>query len=357
MYPDSGTIEMRGRVSSLIELGAGFHPDMSGRENIYINASIFGLTKKEIDNRLDDIIAFSELEEFIDNPVRTYSSGMYMRLAFSVAINVDADILLIDEILAVGDANFQAKCFNRLREIKSEGVTIVIVSHSLVQIEQICEKSIWINDGTIVAEGIPYDVHPQYLRYMENKRLGISEKEEAQKVEINTSVDEQPSSDEKLKDSSSEKVGEDKNVEGKKDLDRWGKGDAYFKSIKMLNKDGVAQNIFSTEDKIVFSIDIGVKKKVESAVVGIGIVRNDGTYCYGTNTQIDKYGEYSLVSDCNIKLEVPSIELLPAQYYIDFEIKDKFGNVMEYYRKALKLDIVSVISDVGIFRIKHSWKV
>ena len=144
IYPDSGTIEMRGRVSSLIELGAGFHPDMSGRENIYTNASIFGLTKKEIDARLDDIIAFSELEDFIDNPVRTYSSGMYMRLAFAVAINVDADILLIDEILAVGDANYQAKCFNKLREIKAEGTTIVIVSHSLGQIEQICDRSIWI---------------------------------------------------------------------------------------------------------------------------------------------------------------------------------------------------------------------
>ena len=114
IYPDSGSIEMCGRVSSLLELGAGFHPDMSGRENIYTNAAIFGLTKKEIDERLEDIIEFSELQQFIDNPVRTYSSGMYMRLAFSVAINVNADILLIDEILAVGDANFQAKCFNKL---------------------------------------------------------------------------------------------------------------------------------------------------------------------------------------------------------------------------------------------------
>ena len=145
LYPDSGTIEIRGRVSSLIELGAGFHPDLSGRENIYINAAIFGLSKKEIDTRLDDIIAFSELEEYIDNPVRTYSSGMYMRLAFSVAINVDADVLLIDEILAVGDANFQAKCFQKLKEIKAGGTTIVIVSHSLGQIEQICERSIWIH--------------------------------------------------------------------------------------------------------------------------------------------------------------------------------------------------------------------
>ena len=127
LYPDSGSIQIKGRVSSLIELGAGFHPDMSGRENIYTNAAIFGLNKKEIDQRLQTIIDFSELEEFIDNPVRTYSSGMYMRLAFSVAINVDADVLLIDEILGVGDANFQAKCFQKLREIKASGTTIVMI--------------------------------------------------------------------------------------------------------------------------------------------------------------------------------------------------------------------------------------
>ncbi len=166
MYPDSGSIEMKGRVSSLIELGAGFHPDMSGLHNIYTNAAIFGLSRKEIDNRLRDIIDFSELEYCIDNPVRTYSSGMYMRLAFAVAINVDADILLIDEILAVGDMHFQAKCFGKLKEIKRNGTTIVIVSHSLGQIEEICERSIWIKDGKIEQEGEPKSVHEAYTKYM-----------------------------------------------------------------------------------------------------------------------------------------------------------------------------------------------
>ena len=169
LYPDSGSIQIKGRVSSLIELGAGFHPDMSGRENIYTNAAIFGLNKKEIDQRLQTIIDFSELEEFIDNPVRTYSSGMYMRLAFSVAINVDADVLLIDEILGVGDANFQAKCFQKLREIKASGTTIVIVSHALGQIEQICERAIWIHDGLIRAEGPVRDVDLEYLEFMGQK--------------------------------------------------------------------------------------------------------------------------------------------------------------------------------------------
>jgi ABC-2 type transport system ATP-binding protein len=167
IYPSSGTIKMNGRVSSLIELGAGFHPDMSGRENIYTNAAIFGLTRKEINARLEKIIAFSELEEFIDTPVRTYSSGMYMRLAFAVAINVDADILLIDEILAVGDAAFQTKCFNRLKEIKANGTTIVLVSHSLDQIERLCDRSIWIHEGKIRMEGLPVEVHPCYMAYMD----------------------------------------------------------------------------------------------------------------------------------------------------------------------------------------------
>jgi len=186
MYPTEGTIELTGRVSSLIELGAGFHPDMSGRENIFTNASIFGLNHAEIERRLDDIIKFSELEEFIDNPVRTYSSGMYMRLAFAVAINVDADILLIDEILAVGDVSFQAKCFEKLKDIKRKGTTIVIVSHVTQQIKNICDRAIWIDEGVIREEGMPGVVTEHYLETMEERRMERVE-EEFQK-ELNDSA-------------------------------------------------------------------------------------------------------------------------------------------------------------------------
>lgn len=164
LFPDAGSITMHGRVSGLIELGAGFHPDMTGRENIYINATIFGLKKKEIDARIDRIIQFSELERFIDNPVRTYSSGMYMRLAFSIAINVDADILLIDEILAVGDAGFQSKCFEKMREIQNSGTTIVIVSHSMEQICSLCDRVIWLENGVIVKQGEPRAVCDEYMQ-------------------------------------------------------------------------------------------------------------------------------------------------------------------------------------------------
>ena len=149
IYPTKGNIEINGKLTSLLELGAGFHQDFSGRENIYFNASIFGLSKSEIDNRIDQIIEFSELEDYIDNPVRTYSSGMYMRLAFSVAINVDADILLIDEILAVGDQHFQDKCLNKMQELKKEGKTMVFVSHSESSVKFLCDRAVWLNNGEI----------------------------------------------------------------------------------------------------------------------------------------------------------------------------------------------------------------
>lgn len=164
IYPNKGKITVNGKLASLLELGAGFHPDFSGRENIYFNASIFGMTKKEIDNRLEKIIKFSELEEFIDNPVRTYSSGMYMRLAFAVAINVDADILLVDEILAVGDQHFQDRCLEKMGELKREGKTIVIVSHDMKKIKQFCDKAVWLKDGQIKMQGNTEEVVDEYLK-------------------------------------------------------------------------------------------------------------------------------------------------------------------------------------------------
>ena len=164
IYPTSGTIKTKGKLTSLLELGAGFHPDFTGRENIYFNASIFGLTAKEIDDRVQEIIDFSELGEFIEAPVRTYSSGMYMRLAFAVAINVDAEILLIDEILAVGDQYFQEKCFAKLEELKKSDKTIVIVSHNLGSIKKLCNRAIWLYNGEVRKDGNTKEVVDEYLK-------------------------------------------------------------------------------------------------------------------------------------------------------------------------------------------------
>jgi ABC-type polysaccharide/polyol phosphate transport system, ATPase component len=334
MYPDEGIINIKGRVSSLIELGAGFHPDMSGRENIYTNASIFGLTKKEIDERIKDIIEFSELEDFLDNPVRTYSSGMYMRLAFSVAINVDADVLLIDEILAVGDANFQVKCFNKLREIKAKGTTIVIVSHSLAQIEQICDRSIWIHDGLIEREGNPRDVHITYMDFMGQKR------NEAAKIEDKREGEEG-------------KNAESVDIDGKSQ--RWGNGDVRIKKISTYDKQLLTKNVFNTGDDIIVKIEYTVIKSIKNVVFGIGIFRSDGLQCYGTNTWIDNMKKYDLDEDGIYEICLSDVNLLPGEYNIDLIIEGDTGAPVDYYKVAHKIQVYSALNDTGIIRINHKW--
>lgn len=373
IYPNSGTIEMQGRVSSLIELGAGFHPDMSGRENIFINASIFGLTRKEISQRLDDIIAFSELEEFIDNPVRTYSSGMYMRLAFSVAINVDADILLIDEILAVGDANFQAKCFNKLKEIKAQGTTIVIVSHSLGQIEQICERSIWIHDGKIREEGTPREVHPIYLDFMGQKRQEIAQHEAERQAEKKKEEEKQAAETVETENiSDNETDTEDTNKIDNKDVDvdlktisteeaiknnkkRWGNGMARIQQIELLGENGKEQQIFETGKDMTIRLHYHIEKPVEDAVIGIGIFRTDGVHVYGVNTRIDKLEEYQLEKDGTVDVLLKHVNLMPGQYTLDLAIESGLGIPVDYYREAKTIEFYSTKEDVGLARIDHEW--
>lgn len=343
MYPDEGTIEIDGRVSSLLELGAGFHPDMSGRENIYTNASIFGLTRKEIDERMADIVEFSELEEFLDNPVRTYSSGMYMRLAFSVAINVDADVLLIDEILAVGDVNFQAKCFNKLREIKANGTTIVIVSHSLGQIEQICDRTIWIQDGIIKKEGTPRTVHPEYMDFMGQKRQEIQDKQE--ESETNQSeLDVKQIADEKIKIKETDKQ-------------RWGNGDARIVSIQTEDSSGKIRNVFRTGENIKLTVGYQLKKPVCDVVFGIGIFRVDGLQCFGTNTKIDQLDDFDIEKNGSFQLHMKNVDLLPGEYLIDIAIESGQGVPVDYFREAHKIEFYSPIGDVGVSRIEHDWKI
>ena len=344
IYPNSGNIITRGRVACLIELGAGFHPDMSGRENIYTNASIFGLTKKEIDKRMNDIIAFSELEEFIDNPVRTYSSGMYMRLAFSVAINVDADILLIDEILAVGDAAFQAKCFNRLREIKVSGVTIVLVSHSLGQIEQICDRSIWFKDGFIEREGKPFDVHPYYLDYMGSKYTGI---------QTDTEESEQ-------KDGEANKEADDAKDDANKENElRWGNHEVEITKVELLDDAGNSKTVFKTGEPMVILIYYTNKANIMEAVFGIGIFRTDEIQCYGVNSLIDRYGngKIPLQQKGVVKCVIKNNSLISGDYWLDTDIHREDDFHYDFWRKCLKFRMFSDIGDTGIARLDHVWSI
>ena len=334
MYPDTGTIKMNGRVSSLIELGAGFHPDMSGRENIYINASIFGLTKKEIDRRLNDIIAFSELEEFIDNPVRTYSSGMYMRLAFSVAINVDADILLIDEILAVGDVNFQAKCFNRLREIKAQGVTIVIVSHSLGQIEQICDRVIWIDEGLVRMEGLPVEVDYAYLDYMgknTKKVLKSSEDDEFHdKAEQPKNLD------------SSESKKEVKPVE--------------ILGAELVHSNGQKDDRFRVGEPVTLRINYKVNSEIDNPLIGLKIYRCDNVNAYGTNTQNERL-KIELKEEGWIECYFPKLDFVASEYSIDIAFRSQDMLIYDYKTKILTFVTYYSVYEEGIAHLDHVWKI
>ena len=333
LYPDEGTIEMKGRVSSLIELGAGFHPDLSGRENIYTNASIFGLKRKEIDERLEDIIAFSELEAFIDDPVRTYSSGMYMRLAFAVAINVDADILLIDEILAVGDAAFQAKCFRKLQEIKGRGTTIVIVSHAMSQLELICDRSIWVADGLVKMEGKPRDVHPRYMEWMSRKTQQEEKKEDERENKEDTETDNEGN------------------------LKRWGSGEARMTGVKVLGADGTEKADFSPCDPFTIHIDYTAKKPLEDAVIGLAVYRSDGTLVYGTNTLIDTSSPVTLKTSGTIDLRIDGLPASNGSYSIDLAIHRPDGFNYDFWRDICTIRIADKVQTPGEIALSHQWDI
>ena len=327
MYPDTGEIKINGRVSSLIELGAGFHPDMSGRENIYINASIFGLSRKEIDRRVKKIIAFSELEDYIDNPVRTYSSGMYMRLAFSVAINVDADVLLIDEILAVGDANFQAKCFQKLRDIKESGTTIVIVSHALGQIESICERYIWIENGKIKAEGEPRKVHREYLQYMGMERWEDNQESISKNTTIDTTVN------------------------------REGNHKVVFEKIQIFDLDGKVCHQFERGDSIIIEAQYRVIEEVKNGYFALDLIReDDNMYCFASNTNFSLKKKVNLISDGKLRIKLKNVPLAPQRYFIDLILKEGNTEPIDIVRHAVDFEMFSYEKCGGITYIDTEWE-
>lgn len=318
IYPDKGSIEVKGKVSSLLELGAGFHPDMSGRENIYTNASIFGLNKKEIDDRLENIIEFSELGEFIDNPVRTYSSGMYMRLAFSVAINVDAEILLVDEILAVGDAAFQAKCFNKMEEIKNKGTTIVIVSHDLSSIQRLCDRAIWIENGQIAEEGKPKHVTSMYLdNIMKNGSVTTS----LQVQDDNEFI--------------------------------------QITDVILTDAHKHITNKFETEEMIEIKVcynnkSLSTLQQIQDAGLSLSITRNDGVFCYGTDSFADGVPLISLKEQGSIIFSITKNRLLRGKYIgeIYFTTIDK---IIQSNKYKLEFEVYTKLNDTGVARLEHRW--
>ena len=350
-WPNAGELDIKGRVSSLIELGAGFHPDMSGRDNIYTNASIFGLSKKEIDARLDDIITFSELEEFIDNPVRTYSSGMYMRLAFSVAINVDADVLLIDEILAVGDSNFQAKCFAKLRDLKAKGITIVIVTHDSGTIQSFCDRAIWIEDGHVQFDGESTKAIDKYLEYMSNeKRERMLDEEDKARVKAMKAKAEH---DQLIKETGDERATLDQSN------NRFGVFNGEITKAYMLNEKGKETWIHETNKPCKLVMEYKINRNSQYGFVfGMGFSTRDGKLIYGTNTQLDGLKVKCEVGQTGIvTFDIPSLPLLKGEYSVNVSIVDENGTPLDFYREYAVLNVVSDIKSPGTTLIPHKWDI
>ena len=392
LYPNEGQINMKGRVSSLIELGAGFHPDMTGRENIYTNASIFGITRKEVDSRLNDIIRFSELEDFIDSPVRTYSSGMYMRLAFAVAINVDADILLIDEILAVGDSAFQKKCFEKMKEIKANGTTIVIVSHSMDQMYKICDRLIWLENGLIRDEGKPRIIGEEYLAAMEGRRLdriALEKKQEREELEkkviaerekLQQETDREAKQTNGTPDSENKKTEEDQiRIEELQELERKqkelerndtlkgvckkchpdarrsGNGNIIFTDVKLLNEKGEETGSIRTGESCKLVLGYKVVQESEKPVFAIGITSDDGTHCYGTSIDTNQCAQNVFNSTGTVTFSFQN-ELLAGKYFLDLRIQSVDGAQFDVLDHLILFEIsTNSTSESGLFTIPHNW--
>ena len=397
LYPNEGIINMKGRVSSLIELGAGFHPDMTGRENIYTNASIFGITRKEVDQRLNDIIRFSELEDYIDSPVRTYSSGMYMRLAFAVAINVDADILLIDEILAVGDSAFQKKCFEKLKEIKANGTTIVIVSHSMDQLYKICDRLIWLEEGLIKEEGLPRVIGEEYLAAMEGRRLDrieLEKKLEREELEKKIAAEQERLRQEaekekkrqeefRLHEEEKRRVAEEEKrrkeelaeLEKKqKELEknatlkdvcqythpsahRKGNGDIRYTNVQLLDSNGKETNLIMTGERCRLVLEYKAVKESMHTKFVMGITREDGTYCYGTSVNMNHEKPSDLKEDGTVVFSFQN-NLLKGNYFLDIWIESAEGVQYDaaYSLMMFKVD-TKPYNERGIFTMPHDWDV
>ncbi|MFO7906200.1 MAG: ABC transporter ATP-binding protein, partial [Pirellulaceae bacterium] len=274
--PTSGGIEVNGRVGALLELGAGFHPDLTGRENIYLNGSILGLSRAEIERRLDEIIAFAELERFIDMPVKHYSSGMSMRLGFSVAVHTDPEILLVDEVLAVGDASFQRKCLERIDELHGQGVTVLFVSHNPDRTRDLCSYVVWLDQGRLVFKGSAESVVRRYLEHSwTGKELGSRGKES-----------------------------------------RWGNGKVRIVGVRILDGDGREKQHFQVGDPLIVEMEYQAEERVEEPVFGIAIHRSDGTHITGPNTRVGGCGIPPIDGKGFVRYSLSSLPLLEGDYFV-----------------------------------------
>ncbi|MBU4404272.1 MAG: ABC transporter ATP-binding protein [Candidatus Aminicenantes bacterium] len=326
--PTAGEVITSGRISALIELGAGFHPEISGRENIFINGVILGLTRKQIQEKYQEIVSFAELEEFIDNPVKSYSSGMFMRLGFSIAINVNPDILLVDEVLAVGDASFVPKCLDKINEFRRHGKTIIYVSHDLATIERICDDVIWMKKGKIEMRGYPKRVVDAYLEY-------IGKKDEKKSLAQH---------------------GEEEKLSGNEKEKRWGSREIEISNVKMFDAANREKYIFEADEPLAIQFDVEARAAESDFVFGIGVYNGEGVNCYGSNTLLENYAARQIQGKGKVRLTVPALGLVNGTYFLDIAVHKRDGYPFDYHHFQYTFRVTSSHRDVGIARIPHRWE-
>ena len=320
LTPDRGTTTVRGRASGLIELGAGFQPEYTGRENVYLNASLLGLRRKEVQRRFDAIVAFAELEEHIDAPLRTYSSGMHMRLGFSVAINVDPEVLLIDEVLAVGDASFQRKCFEWLESFQRRGGTLVIVSHDLGAIREHCDVAAWIGDGQLIQLGDPASVIGDYLEAVREQDLAAAEARAAG----GSPFDAEPV--------------------------------AQIVDVRLLDGGDREVQEVRSGDPLSVEISYDCRHRVTNPVFGVALFRNDGAYVYGTNSAVDGWGLPAALGPGRVRLDYSSLPLLPGTYLISVALFDGAGTpALDQRSQRYQFRVLGRTGEHGVARLPHEW--
>jgi ABC-type polysaccharide/polyol phosphate transport system ATPase subunit len=346
--PSSGTVSVHGRISALIELGAGFHPEISGRENIFINGIMLGLTKREIQRRFDEIVEFAEMKEFIDAPVKNYSSGMYMRLGFAVAIHVDPDVLLVDEVLAVGDEGFTHKCLDKFAEFKRRNRTILLVTHSLGLVERFCDEAVWLDAGKRRAEGDPKRVIGAYITDVERQEEQFLASTDAKAAEaLRGTAAEHTAEPVDAGDAASNmfQAGEG----------RWGSGGVEITNVTFQNDQGQATHVFHSGEALSLRLKIRAERPVHDFVFGVGIFNAEGICVYGTNTDIEEHEADVLGGDADVTLAFDALDLVEGTYKLDVAVHKRDGAPYDYHRLLYTFRVKSRLKDVGIYRPRHRW--
>jgi lipopolysaccharide transport system ATP-binding protein len=353
--PTEGTVVVDGRISALIELGAGFHPEISGRENVFINGIMLGLSKREVTRRFDEIVEFADLRDFIDAPVKTYSSGMYMRLGFAVAINVDPDVLLVDEVLAVGDEAFTHKCLDKFAEFRRRGKTILLVTHSLNLVERFCDEVLWLDAGRVRGEGDPRRIVSGYLS-------DIAQTEEAQLVADDEKKAREAASQPTAPAAAEQPRPEDPASAGEAPADmfkategRWGSREVEISNVSIVGEDGQGRHIFQSGEAIGVRFTVRASKPTRDFVFGIGVFNVDGVCCYGTNTYLEELEPDAMTGEGEVTLRFGRLDLVEGTYKLDLAAHRVDGSPYDYHRLLYSFRVKSRVKDVGIYRPPHQW--